>query len=160
MTDVRCFNKGHVARCSECQAVFQPFKGCCIHSYSQGFNLDSKPHADKKKHDMSQTAANDPDEDNNENNPPGNYQRQPVNEPQGDQDTEGAPQNLQELPQEQLVHGQPLTLQKCRFQHSYIEYARSNNKVLGATTYENWKNTKGKAKKARRSAKSEGVMDY
>ena len=159
VTDVRCFNKGHVARCSECQAVFQPFKGCCIHSYNEGFNLSSKPHAEKKKPDISQTTAIVQEEDKNENNPPDNCQRQAVNEAQGGQAVEGVPPNLQELPQEGHVHGQPLVLQRPQSQSNCLENARPNNNVLGVPTYENWKSTKGKAKKARRCAQSEGLMD-
>jgi hypothetical protein len=46
---IRCYKKGHLAKCQQCKAGFQPINGCSFHPYTAGFNEELKRHADKKK---------------------------------------------------------------------------------------------------------------
>jgi hypothetical protein len=48
VVDYHCFRKGHVAKCNECGSAFNPYHGCSIHSYSNGFNLEAKQHAGRR----------------------------------------------------------------------------------------------------------------
>jgi hypothetical protein len=151
IADVRCFNKRHVARCSECFATFQPYKGCSLHPYSHGFNLGSKPYANRRKSDINEhTEIQNAEEVNNENRLPDDALEPPQDAHQDDRNGHDDQDHLEQRHRAESIHIQPLALRSNKSEHRRLEHMSPNNKALGTTTYENWRNTKGRAKKAQK----------
>jgi hypothetical protein len=133
VVDIRCYNKGHVARCFECHIVFQPYKGCSVHSYLDGFNLDAKPHADKKK-----------------KNSPSNSSFNQENERPADDDNDqiganAAQWNQGNIDTRQNMNGNPRQQQAALVSTSRVKVAARpevlapNNHAIGSTKYETFK---------------------